>query len=196
MTRRPVILIDIMDTLVTEPFFTEMPSFFGMTFEQLCAAKHPTAWVEFEKGALTEAEYLDRFFRDERPVDGPKLREFLKRSYRWLDGMESLMRELKLASYEIHALSNYSTWYQLIDQSLRLSRYLQWTFVSCRTGVRKPDSQAYLGAAAALKVEPRECLFIDDREENVDASLAVGMDAVLKQDAEQLRHELRLRHLL
>jgi HAD superfamily hydrolase (TIGR01509 family) len=190
MPKRPIILFDVMETLVTEPFYTAMPAFFGMSFDELLATKHPTSWVEFEKGQITEDEYLDRFFRDGRPVDGNALRQCLRRSYRWLDGMEDLMEELKSAGYEMHALSNYSRWYELIDESLKLSRFLRWTFVSCLTGVRKPDRQAFLGAAATLEVEPAECLFIDDREENVDAARDVGMNAILKLDSVQLRHEL------
>ena len=46
---RPVLLFDVMDTLVYEPFHHEMPAFFGLSFDELMAAKHPTAWVEFEQ---------------------------------------------------------------------------------------------------------------------------------------------------
>lgn len=42
----PVLLLDIMDTVVYDPFFQDMPRFFGITFKELLAAKHPTAWVQ------------------------------------------------------------------------------------------------------------------------------------------------------
>jgi hypothetical protein len=41
-TQQPVLLLDVMDTIVTDPFFEHMPRFFGMTFKELLAAKHPT----------------------------------------------------------------------------------------------------------------------------------------------------------
>jgi FMN phosphatase YigB (HAD superfamily) len=84
----------------------------------------------------------------------------------------------------------------LIEQKLRVSYYLPWTFVSCETGVRKPDPQAFLGAASALKTQPRWCVFIDDRPVNVQAASAVGMDAFLKEDATQVRAELARRGLV
>ena len=196
MTRRPIILFDVMETLVTEPFFTAMPKYFGMGLDQLLAEKHPTSWIEFEKGRITEDEYLRTFFLDGRPVDGDGLRECLKCSYRWLEGMEMILAELRSTDFEVHALSNYPEWYSLIDESLNLSRFLKWTFVSCDTGVRKPDPQSYLGAAHALNVAPTDCLFIDDRSVNVDAAIAVGMDAILKKDAAQLRQELTARGCL
>jgi FMN phosphatase YigB (HAD superfamily) len=196
MTQNPIILVDVMETLVTEPFFTTIPDFFGMPLEQLLSVKHPTSWIQFEKGQITEAEYLATFFRDGRPVDGAGLRDCLRRSYSWVDGMEDLTAELKALGYEMHALSNYSTWFEMIEESLNLSRFLRWTFVSCLTGFRKPDPGAYLGAAAQLQVAPTQCLFIDDREENVRAAMDVGMDAVRMVDCDQIRHELAQRSLL
>lgn len=32
--------------VVYDPFFHDMPRFFGCTFKELLAAKHPTAWVQ------------------------------------------------------------------------------------------------------------------------------------------------------
>ena len=80
-----------MDTLCTEPYLTAVPQFFGMNLQELLAAKHPTSWIEFETGSLTEEEYFTRFFRDGRPVDGPKLLDCLRENYRWIEGMHALL---------------------------------------------------------------------------------------------------------
>lgn len=45
--------------------------------------------------------------------------------------MEDLLARLKAADYEMHALSNYPSWYLNIEKKLVLSKYLDWTFVSC-----------------------------------------------------------------
>ena len=191
-----IILLDVMETLVTEPYYRAMPGFFGMSLEQLREAKHPTSWIEFEEGRLTEAEYVPLFFRDGRPVDAEGLRRCVTEAYDWLDGMQQLLADLKAAGHSMHALSNYPVWYQLIEGKLRLSRYLDWSFVSCRTGVRKPDRRAFLGAAEALQVPPGKCLFIDDQVRNVKAARSVGMDAIHRQNAAQVRKELVQRGLL
>lgn len=44
--------------------------------------------------------------------------------------------------------------------------------------VMKPDSAIYLAAADAVGTAPGDCLFVDDRRENVLGALAVGMPAV------------------
>lgn len=193
---RPVLLLDVMDTLVRDPFREEMPAFFGMSLDELLAVKHPTAWVEFEHGDLSEPEFLARFFADGRPFDVDGFRDHVRASYRWVDGMEELCAELHAEGVPMHVLSNYPCWYEMIEAQLSLSRFVEWSFVSCRTGVRKPHADAYLGAAGTLQVGPERCLFVDDRASNVEAARDVGMDALVFQGAPALRSELQARGVL
>lgn len=179
-----------MDTLVVDPFFQAMPEFFGLTLEQLLEQKHPDSWIEFEKGTLTEKQYLDSFFADARPVDAAAFRDMLYATYEWLPGMENLLARLAAAGFAIHTLSNYSIWYELIEQKLQLSRFLEWTFVSHRTGLRKPDGACYRHAWETLNVNAQQCLFVDDRELNVAAAKLTGMQAIEAKSAEQLERDL------
>ena len=52
MSRLGFMLMGLMDTLVVDPFRKVMPEFFGLTLQELIAAKHPTAWVRFERAEL------------------------------------------------------------------------------------------------------------------------------------------------
>lgn len=191
-----MILFDVMGTLVYDPFHEEMPAFFGMTLEELFAVKHRDAWVRFEHGELDEAEFLAQFFADGRSYDHRGFVTCVRDAYRYLDGVEPLLARLAQTDVERHALSNYPDWYRYIEESLALSRYLEWSFVSCVTGVRKPDPEAYLGPARRLGVPPEACLFVDDRQKNVDAARAVGMHGLVFEDAAQLERALEERGLL
>jgi HAD superfamily hydrolase (TIGR01509 family) len=192
-----VILWDLMDTLVRDPFFTHMPGFFGLSFEQLVATKHPTTWGEFELGRISEIELYARFFRDGRAIDGEGLKAHMRSAYRWIDGMDDLLRELHARGVEMHLLSNYPEWYRLCDEQLGVFELVRPSFVSCKTGVRKPAADAYLGACRALARAPDQCLFVDDREPNCAAARAVGMDAVrFSGDLPELKRELAQRGLL
>jgi HAD superfamily hydrolase (TIGR01509 family) len=192
-----VILWDLMDTLVRDPFFTHMPGFFGLSFEQLVESKHPTTWGEFELGRISELELYARFFRDGRVIDGEGLKSHMRAAYRWIDGMEAVLRELQARRIEMHLLSNYPEWYRLCDEQLGVFGLVQPSFVSCKTGVRKPAADAYLGACRALDKTPAQCLFVDDREANCIAARAVGMDALrFDGDLPALRRELATRRLL
>lgn len=193
---RPVLLLDVMDTLVVEPFWREMPAFFGLTLAELLEVKHPTAWIDFELGALREEEFLVRFFRDGRAFDHGGFLAAVHGAYRWLPGMEGLVAELVRAGCELHALSNYPRWYHAIEARLGLGRFLAWSFVSCDTGLRKPDPAAFRHAARALAREPADCLLVDDRPENCAAARALGMPAIEFVGAAELRAELVRRALL
>ncbi|PNX96404.1 phosphoglycolate phosphatase [Trifolium pratense] len=58
-----------MDTIVRDPFYKDIPAFFQMAFNELIECKHPTAWIEFEKGLIDEVELARIFFKDGRDFD-------------------------------------------------------------------------------------------------------------------------------
>ena len=185
-----------MGTLVYDPFSEEIPAFFGMTLQQMLNVKHRSAWVEFELGQRDNASFLKDFFADGRTFDHEGFCTHVKEAYRWIEQMPELLEALAASGVKMHALSNYPEWYRWIEAKLGLSRHLEWSFVSCKTGVRKPDPHAYLGAANTLGVSADRCLFIDDRASNCAAALKAGLDAIEFLGANNLRAQLQLRGLL
>jgi FMN hydrolase / 5-amino-6-(5-phospho-D-ribitylamino)uracil phosphatase len=172
------ILWDVMDTLVVDPFRHVMPGFFGMTLKQMLEQKHPTAWGRFERNELSEADFLATFFADGRVYDSAGFKAAIRSSYEWIDGIEPLLGRLRARGVDMHTLSNYPAWYAWIEERLEVSRYVRWSFVSCNTGIRKPDARAYEHAAKELGLPPAEVLFIDDRAQNCEAARAIGMAAI------------------
>jgi putative hydrolase of the HAD superfamily len=67
---------------------------------------------------------------------------------------------------------------------------LKVAFSSCYVGLRKPDPAIYRRALDILGSDPKRTLFIDDRQENVDGAVGVGMRAIRFTGAEALRSEL------
>jgi HAD superfamily hydrolase (TIGR01509 family) len=190
MAWRPTLLFDVMGTLVRDPFRDDIPPALGMTLDEVLAQKDPTAWVEFEYGDLTEAEFLARFFADGRAYDQAKLIAAFEQGYRLLDGIEPLLSELSAQKLRPQLLSNYSEWWQRIEQRTQLSRFADWSFVSCTTRHRKPDLEAFLHAARTLDVSPSDCLFVDDVAKNVAAAARLGIVARRFTDAATLRADL------
>ena len=121
---------------------------------------------------------------------------FVKASYRWIEGMEHLLADLRSKGAEMHTMSNYPVWYRLIDEKLQISRYLEWTFVSCLTGFRKPSAEAYLAVAKAVQRHPSECLLIDDCPENCAGAEEAGMQALPFRGTDDLRRQLSRRYFL
>ena len=183
MSRGPIVFFDVMSTLVTEPFEHDVPRFFGLDLDELFRLKNVGAWIDFECGRMDAKTYAERFFVDGRALDLERFEACLFESFSFMDGVEALLEELHERGVAMHALSNYSEWYRLIEDKLRLSRFMSWRFVSCHTGVRKPDPDAYLIPTRALGVAPKDCVFVDDRKKNVDAAAAVGMQAISRTES-------------
>lgn len=57
---------------------------------------------------------------------------------------------------------------------------------SCVLNVVKPQAQIYEHCVGGLGVNAQETLFIDDRQENIDAALAFGMNAILFESTQGL----------
>jgi HAD superfamily hydrolase (TIGR01509 family) len=191
-----VILFDVMDTLVVDPFHEAIPAYFGLTLAEFLEQKHPTAWVQFERGELDPKEYAERMFADGRAVDWGSFEAHVRAAYVWVEGMRELLEHLARAGAEMHALSNYPVLYRSVDAALGISRLVQLSFVSCITGHRKPDSRAYLHAADRVGRAPADCLFVDDRASNCRAARAVGMRALEFEDATSLRSALETMGIL
>lgn len=196
-----MVLFDVMDTLVADPFFTHVAPHLGYaSLKELFAVKDPEAWVLFELGQVDEAYLHENFFKDRRSWDLQAMKDLLKREYCYVDGVEELLIRLKAnAGVSLHALSNYAPWYTMIEERTKLSRYLEWSFVSAETGLRKPDPMAYTSAAQKLGVEEADygsVLFVDDSRTNVEAALQLGFDAVLFEGAVGLERALVERGLL
>ena len=65
---------------------------------------------------------------------------------------------------------------------------------SCEVGIRKPDPEIYLLICKRMSLTPSSCLFLDDHPANVEAALAVGLDALLvTEDFDSLVSEVRCR---
>lgn len=197
MTQAPsFLLLDLMGTLVREPFYRDVPGFFGMNLSELLAVKNPTSWIEFESGLMDEATFLARFFADERSFDHAGLVNHMRDSYEYLAGAEQLLSDLSSAGVRVSILSNYPSWYQMIDEKLGFSRFVESSFFSCDLGCRKPDASIYEAVLRDVDVAANEILFVDDRPENCVGAERAGMQALHFTDVPGLRAELTRKAIL
>jgi putative hydrolase of the HAD superfamily len=61
---------------------------------------------------------------------------------------------------------------------------------SCYTGLRKPDPAAFRYALAVTQRPPSDCLFLDDRKENVDAARGLGLATIWVREPDRLPEDL------
>src|SRR5260370_1692958 len=69
--------------------------------------------------------------------------------------------------------------------------YFHHQIFSCDVGLIKPDPAIFHECIRRVRVRAHEALFVDDRQENVDAAEANGIMAIRFESVEQLRRELQ-----
>lgn len=107
-----------------------------------------------------------------------------------MPGMRALLETYREKGVQIALLSNAG-----VDSSkwLRAHGYYDGfspVLISCEIGVEKPDPKAYQIMLDALHISPEECIFVDDKEVNVQAAIALGIDAIRFKSTEQLSEQL------
>ncbi|MFC1722630.1 HAD family hydrolase [Nanoarchaeota archaeon] len=63
-------------------------------------------------------------------------------------------------------------------------------YFSSELDLRKPDERIFLHFLEDTKLNAKECLFIDDTEENIVACKKLGMKGIVYKDVDQLKREL------
>ncbi len=102
-------------------------------------------------------------------------------------------RDIRAAGLRTAILSNMPV--PVRDYILRCSWLPEFdcqTF-SCDVGVCKPGPEIYYDCLRKLSTQPREVLFLDDREPNVRAAEALGLHAILFRDAHSAAREISRR---
>lgn len=199
MSQGKLLTFDLMDTVVVDPFYREVMSYLQTTLAELAQIKHPTSWLEFETGKIDEKDFLSRFYKENTGLKITQAEQFKQvffNAYRFVDGMEELLTQLRAENRKLWVLSNYSPWFEVIRDRLSLDRFFAGYCLSYQTGYRKPDPRAYRALFQRATCLPKDCLLIDDRAINVEAALQEGMSCHYFEDAVSLREALRKQNIL
>ena len=91
----------------------------------------------------------------------------------------SLLRSLKNRGYKLYYLSNWSSWgIDILEQSGKFDKMIELFdggIISGDVGVRKPDKNIYELLIDRYELEPSDCIFFDDRSENVKTAEELGI---------------------
>jgi putative hydrolase of the HAD superfamily len=94
-------------------------------------------------------------------------------------GTLNTLAELRSAGWRIGLVSNITSETQLQWPDSPLPPYFETTAFSAEVGAAKPEPAIYLAACDALGVEPSECVYIGDGNDNeLPAAAALGMHAI------------------
>jgi putative hydrolase of the HAD superfamily len=123
-----------------------------------------------EKMVAQQPEYREQIWQIlEHPEIVVKQMEYAK----------SWIKDLKKRGYGTYYLSNYSRYLREAQpQVLDFVPMLEGGIFSCDVNLVKPDRRIYELLLERYHLVPEACLFVDDRQDNVDGAIACGMRAV------------------
>lgn len=156
--------------------------------------RHDSVSGDFEIGKLTLPDYLKRtvFYLD-RDFTEAEFVDFMKtQSEAKPDSMAVLAELAGSDRFLMATLNNESR--ELNDfriEKFGLRKYFSVFLSSCYLGVSKPDREIYRLALEVTQYRPEQCVFIDDRELNLECADLLGIRPVLFTDTDQLRVSLK-----
>jgi HAD superfamily hydrolase (TIGR01509 family) len=106
-------------------------------------------------------------------------------------GAVDLLRQLSSA-YTLGCLSNTNVLHWQRGRTvMQLDTLFDYTFVSCETGLLKPDGAAFQHVIRHTGSAPEQIVFFDDSQRNVDSAAATGMVACKTAGIEEVYRALR-----
>lgn len=150
-------------------------------------------WGLLDLGTVPQQEIIERYCR-KYPADEKVIRWFIghgeympvARPAVW-----ELVHKLKIQGYGIYLLSNYSE--ELFKKHTEYADFMNdidGLIVSYMVHKAKPDPAIYAALCEKYELNPSECLFFDDRLENVQAAISYGMQAKQVLSKEGLAEDL------
>jgi putative hydrolase of the HAD superfamily len=165
---------------------------FGLDWEEY-AERHEKVAHAIETNRLSLDAYLTRsiFYRD-RSFTREEFRKFIfAQSQPHPETIEIAQRLATSQKYFMSTINNEIfelNVYRL--QTFGLRNIFPVFFSSCFLGIRKPDEAIYRLALQVTQRKAEECLFIDDREVNLECPREMGLQTILYETPSQLRNAL------
>ncbi len=146
--------------------------------------------IPLELGKISE-EVLWRGLASDLGQDISDFKEIVFKNFILQKGVWKIAKKCK-KSYKIGLLTNNSKeWAEQLEKKYNLSKLFNIIVVSAKVGLRKPDPEIYQLITKKLKVNPSECVFIDDLTENVQGAKKLGIKSFQFKSSSQCRKELK-----
>ena len=109
-------------------------------------------------------------------------------------GMYGMLSRLKAEGYRLYGLTNWCSKVRITMKQYGIFRQLDGAVISSDIHIIKPEPGIYQHLFDNYGLKPEECIFTDDKPENIAGGNALGMQGIVFHDAKQYENELR--HLL
>lgn len=151
-------------------------------------------WDEFDRGVMSEEEAL-KYVQEAIPGLEEKFATLWHRideAIHVYPYVNEWMRSLKSEGYRIYLLSNFPKrlFEKESNKKFDFIRYTDGKIISSFVKMIKPDREIYECLLNTYSLKAEECVFLDDRQKNVDAAKAIGMKGIVFKGFEDGEREL------
>ncbi len=152
-------------------------------------------WNEFDRGTRPYNDILDEFCK-RNPAYETQIRTFIATMTETIvtrDYVKPWLSDLKNKGYELYILSNWCepVFEKVKDTKLSFRKHMDGCIWSYQVKSVKPDAKIYQTLIGKFHLDPKRCVFLDDRQENLDAAAQFGIHTILAKnhayELEQLR---------
>ncbi len=151
------------------------------------------AWDELDRGRLMEEEILQLFIRNDTSIEAEICLFFknIKGMIRCYDYTHEWLKELKDKGFRLYVLSNFSekAYHEAIEELLFLEK-MDGGILSYREKVIKPESEIYERLLKRYELKPENCIFFDDKPENVEGAKRAGIHGRVFTSQEEAKRQL------
>ena len=157
---------------------------------------------------MTDDETLRRFDREEKPIEElvkdlisenpafeDEIRLFAERYPEIITGempgMKELLVRLKGEGFSLYGLSNWCSKVYVTMGQYDIFQLMDGYVISSEEHLVKPEAEIYHRLYEKFGLKPEECIFADDKQENIEGARRTGMRGIVFENAAQYERELR-----
>jgi putative hydrolase of the HAD superfamily len=149
-------------------------------------------WSNLDRGTITHDQAVNLLSQHLGIVGATKIIEFGINSLNPLQAGIKIFNEIKACGYKTYILSNMSELaLQKIATENDFVKQVDGAIWSYKVKCIKPEPEIYQALLREYSLNAEECIFIDDRDENIKAAQALGIDGIVCKDHDFVWQELR-----
>ncbi|GAA0729401.1 HAD family phosphatase [Clostridium malenominatum] len=152
-------------------------------------------WVMLDRGVITEEEAVSRICS--RSLENSDLIKLCMEN--WYEiltpkkEMVQVLKNVKSKGYKTYILSNFHLLaYEDVVKRYDFFQYFDGGLISYEEKLLKPELEVYSKLIEKYKINPKESIFIDDTECNIEAAKKFGFEAILFDNMKNLTEKLAL----
>jgi HAD superfamily hydrolase (TIGR01509 family) len=163
---------------------------FGYKNQGILDIIHSETWKRLDNGTLNNSEALYSVPEKLRSDFALFLQEFTKHMFIIQKGVE-MVKYCKSKGVRLYILSNFHLDGFKAIETMPIFKEFDGFVISSHVKVNKPEKGIYMALLGKYHLDPCESIFIDDKLENVEASIDLGMHGILCEDHEKAFSILR-----